>query len=164
VVCRPRFAYNAPQLDLNKGSMKKLQTIQQHNELARQLLADHGERQTRTRVAVLSILLAASNALSHQDIAEKLEKMGEGCDRVTLYRVLDRLVEQGLAHKLSGDDRVWRFNAAVEGQHQHPHFHCVSCGKVTCLDTVSINVGRLPAGYTSQSISTTIEGSCPQCR
>jgi len=144
--------------------MKNRHAIHQHNDLAHQLLVDHGERQTKTRVAVLSILLAATNALSHQDIVEKLDKIGEGCDRVTLYRVLDRLVERGLAHKLSGEDRVWRFNAIVENKHQHPHFHCLSCGKVTCLDKVSINLGRLPTGYSTANVSTTIEGACPQCR
>ncbi|MBK8524409.1 MAG: hypothetical protein IPL58_10055 [Betaproteobacteria bacterium] len=38
-------------------------------------------------------------------------------DRVTLYRVLDWLVESGLAVKGADERRVWRFSLASGGTH-----------------------------------------------
>ena len=54
-----------------------------------------GARATPARVRVLELLSAAPSPLSHYDIEQSL---GEGSlDRVTLYRVLDWMVEAGLA-------------------------------------------------------------------
>lgn len=131
--------------------------------LAQERLKAVGERQTSARLAVLTLLLDASNAVTHQDIADQLKAADEKCDRVTLYRVLDWLVAHRLAHKMAGEDRVWRFNAVLDEQHIHPHFHCVKCGKVSCLDSVHVDITPLPNGYRSVTADTTIQGVCPDC-
>lgn len=131
---------------------------------ARERLRVCGERVTPARVAILGQLLDAPNALSHQDLAERLHNIGVQFDRVTLYRVLDWLVAHKLAHKLAGEDRIWRFNAVVNEQHIHPHFHCTTCGKVSCLDAVELSFTALPSGYTLQTIDTTLHGTCPTCQ
>jgi Fur family ferric uptake transcriptional regulator len=130
---------------------------------AQERLKAVGERQTSARLAVLTLLLDAPNAVTHQDIADQLKNSGEQCDRVTLYRVLDWLVAHRLAHKMAGEDRVWRFNAVLNEQHIHPHFHCVECGKVSCLDSVHVDITTLPNGYRTVSADTTIQGMCPDC-
>ena len=143
--------------------MKKKHITVQSKDLARERLLKHGERVTPTRVAALAVLLDAHNALSHLEIAELMHSTGEPSDRVTLYRVLDWLVEHDLAHKVAGEDRVWRFTTTTNQQHPHPHFHCIDCGKVMCLDAVHINSPRLPTGFTLAHMDTTIQGSCPDC-
>lgn len=130
---------------------------------AQERLKAVGERQTSARLAVLTLLLDAPNALTHQDIADQLKNPGEQFDRVTLYRVLDWLVAHRLAHKMAGEDRIWRFNAVLDEQHIHPHFHCVECGKVSCLDSVHVDITALPKGYRSVTADTTIQGVCPDC-
>jgi len=130
---------------------------------ARERLKAVGERQTSARLAVLTLLLDTPNAVTHQDIADQLKALGEQCDRVTLYRVLDWLVAHRLAHKMAGEDRIWRFNAISDEQHVHPHFHCVECGKVSCLDSVIVEITPLPGGYSAASADTTIQGVCPDC-
>ncbi|WP_025916100.1 Fur family transcriptional regulator [Herminiimonas sp. CN] len=101
-------------------------------------------RVTPARVKVLTALLDAPRALSHQDMQESFAEM----DRVTLYRALDCLIEAGLTHKIAGDDRVFRYSAGSEhserggaavgqgapAQHQHGHFKCTRCAKVFCLN------------------------------
>jgi Fur family ferric uptake transcriptional regulator len=108
-------------------------------------LRNAGLRVTPVRIKVLATLLAERRALSHQDIQERFLKV----DRVTLYRVLDSLISVGLAHKIAGFDRVFRYNsgAAAEQvspntesnkdnlQHQHGHFKCTRCTKIFCFSS-----------------------------
>jgi Fur family ferric uptake transcriptional regulator len=133
-------------------------------ETARQRLQALGQRVTPTRLAALATLLDAPNALSHHEVAARIAASGERCDRVTLYRVLEWLVERGLAHKMAGEDRSWRFGAMLDENHQHPHFCCLRCGKMLCLDTLrpALILG-LPPGYTFQRAEITIQGTCPAC-
>lgn len=110
--------------------------------LARQQLRAAAVRVTAARVKVLGALLAAQRALSHQDIQQHFASM----DRVTLYRALDTLTAAGLAHKIAGDDRTFRYSAGTElatsdqdpeaaaGPHSHGHFKCARCAKIFCLD------------------------------
>lgn len=130
----------------------------------------HGSRSTRARVDVLATLLVAHEALSHHDVEERLGP-GRRIDRVTLYRVLDWLVAQGLAHKLAGEDRVWRFSAsapragggAPAGGPAHAHFHCVGCGKIVCLDEARMPVIPVPSGYRRHDVDVTVKGYCDRC-
>ncbi|CAL63070.1 putative ferric-uptake regulator [Herminiimonas arsenicoxydans] len=112
--------------------------------LAESQLRDTSLRSTAARIKVLAALLGAPYALSHQDVQDTLVDM----DRVTLYRALDALTDAGLAHKIAGDDRVFRYNAGAEHlaagsknqilhqQHQHGHFKCTRCAKVFCIDNI----------------------------
>jgi Fur family ferric uptake transcriptional regulator len=114
--------------------------------IAETQLRDNALRVTDARIKVLAALLGAPYAFSHQDVQDALPDM----DRVTLYRTLDSLTDAGLAHKISGDDRVFRYNAAVEHhdngdkgqmqQHQHGHFKCTRCARVFCIDSVDENL------------------------
>lgn len=117
-------------------------TSQQHDtagvsDTAIAQLRDAGVRVTAARSRVLACLLQTRSALSHNDLQAACADM----DRVTLYRALDCLTEAGLAHKITGDDRVFRYSPGPEtgGQahnhtHQHGHFKCTRCTKVFCLD------------------------------
>jgi Fur family ferric uptake transcriptional regulator len=134
------------------------------------LIVRRGARATRARIDVLTVLLAAHEALTHHDIEARL-KRGDDIDRVTLYRVLEWLVDQGLAHKLAGDDRVWRFSAGGQGEpgsgnrsgHAHAHFRCSACGKVVCLDEAKLPAIPLPDGFRGREVEVTIKGSCDAC-
>jgi Fur family ferric uptake transcriptional regulator len=125
-----------------------------------------GARVTRPRVEVLAILLAAPRALTHHEI-EKRAQRRRRMDRVTVYRVLEWLTSRNLAHRIAGDDRVWRFNAANDeaaGRHAHAHFKCKRCGEVTCLEEVrAARSIRLPSGYRSQEVDLTVKGLCVEC-
>lgn len=133
---------------------------------AHKRLLDVGARATPARERVLDILLAGPRALSHQEIEAAARESGLDFDRVTLYRVLDWLVTQGLAHKIEGRDRVWRFNAVTvtEAEHGHAHFHCSRCGKVFCLEQMQPSFAlTLPAGFRYEKAELTIQGLCPNC-
>lgn len=132
---------------------------------ARALLTAAEGRITSARLAVLQILLGSAAALSHHEIERAIEEHGLEVDRVTLYRVLDWLVERDLAHRIAAEDRVWRFNAADPLQAgEHAHFHCIRCGQIICLDGPdSTATFSLPKGYRPERTEITIHGRCPRC-
>jgi Fur family ferric uptake transcriptional regulator len=133
---------------------------------ARRRLLEVGARATPARERVLDLLLLTTRALSHQEIEAEAHAQGLDFDRVTLYRVLDWLVTQNLAHKIEGRDRVWRFNAVTitETEHGHAHFHCSQCGKVFCLEQLQPSFAlTLPAGFHFEKAELTIRGICPSC-
>jgi len=128
-------------------------------DLAREKLRAIGERVTPSRVRVLAALLQSERTLSHHELETRLAPI----DRVTLYRVLEWLVGRGIAHRVSGADRVWHFGIA-EGAHDgHAHFQCNSCGKVLCLADAPTRSVPVPRGYQSQAVELTVKGLCADC-
>ena len=127
-----------------------------------------GERLTQPRVAVLAILLASDHASSHQDVAAAIA-LHHPIDRVTVYRVLDWLVEVGIAHRTSGDDRVWRFMLNREYNdggihHQHAHFTCNQCGQTFCLNDLQTRLNfKLPKGFKPAEVDLKFRGACAHC-
>lgn len=139
--------------------------------LAEAQLRQAAVRITEARVKVLAALLSARHAVSHQEVQDRFADM----DRVTLYRALDCLTDAGLAHKVAGDDRVFRYSAgadhAAKAPHrQHGHFKCTRCAKVFCLDNVA-EAGLLQdalqktlgKGFRSHDLEFTIKGWCADC-
>jgi Fur family ferric uptake transcriptional regulator len=130
---------------------------------AETMLRATGERVTRPRVEILSVLLASERALSHHEVEKRVNR-GLGIDRVTVYRVLDWLSAHGLAHKIAGEDRVSRYNAAEHAHRSHAHFHCERCGTVICLDEPQRGLRvRIPRGFVSHEIALTVKGRCAAC-
>ena len=142
-----------------------------------------GLRATGARIRVLAELTAGGGLLSHHDIEQALSREGSGIDRVTLYRGLDSLVDSGLAHKVAGSDRVWRFGCTLESKsaarsgavpgaardahERHAHFQCSDCGKVVCLREMPAvrprRALRVPRGYRPETVELTVKGRCPGC-
>lgn len=131
---------------------------------AKDLIRAAGARVTRARVEVLATLLAAERALTQREV-EKHVGRARGINRVTVYRVLDWLTANRLAHKIAGDDRVWRYNRApVRHEPEHAHFQCNHCGSVICLDDAGTMPRiRLPRGYRRQHADLTVRGLCAGC-
>ena len=130
-------------------------------ESAQNALRTTGARVTQPRIQVLAILLGSDAALSHHQIEGLLA--GQSIDRVTVYRVLDWLVGQRLAHRISGQDRVWRFAAIHEGQRYFGHFQCVRCAKVFLLPEVEQHIVHLPRGFWQDHAELTVTGLCADC-
>lgn len=133
--------------------------------LSRRLVKESGGRNTEARRNVLACLIAAGRALSHAEIETRLA--ATDLDRVTLYRVLEWLVEHALAHRvggLSGFDRAMRFAfSRPEAGHAHAHFQCVQCGTTMCLDEVAVPALAVPGGIELQGIELAAFGYCAAC-
>ena len=123
-----------------------------------------GERLTTPRAAVLAALLGSESALTHHEVEAALPP-DLAVDRVTVYRVLDWLVSLGLAHRIPGEDRTWRFRANRDDSHgPHAHFTCSRCGKTVCLDDVAVPPGvKVPRGFLPKEVELTVKGLCAAC-
>lgn len=131
---------------------------------ARELIVAHGGRVTRTRVAVIEVLQTSPHPLSHDDIGHALDAAAVAHDRVTLYRALDWLVDQGIARRIAGSDRAWRFEMLRADGHRHAHFHCDRCGQVVCLESLQPAVAvALPDGYQLDRAELVLHGACAAC-
>lgn len=134
-------------------------------EAAIRLTAD---RLTQPRVAVLACLLSLDHAASHFDVAQALARH-HPIDRVTVYRVLEWLVDVGIAHRIAGDDRVWRFmvndpTASAQSHHRHAHFACNGCGQTFCLSDVPKQLNfKLPKGFRLAEVDLKFRGLCLRC-
>jgi Fur family transcriptional regulator, ferric uptake regulator len=128
-------------------------------------------RNTTARSHIQELLLQSDVALSQPEIYGMSEEV---CDRVTTYRVLDRLLQDGIVHKTVGLDGVVKYAACRTCQHEeegshhhhahdHVHFNCESCGQVTCLENVVPEI-RLPRKYKVHETNYTLSGICPECR
>lgn len=127
------------------------------------LLLQCGATATPARVRVLQLLLAADAAMSHQALQQAASASGQPFDKVTLYRVLDWLVEQGLLHSITGHDRVRRFSLSG-AHHTHAHFECDACGRMFCLPGNMTAISPdLPPGFLSQRLDITVHGRCADC-
>lgn len=121
-----------------------------------------GARVTPARVRVLQLLQASDRPLSHREIAARATDFP--LDRVTLYRVLDWCVANGLARRFVDEARVARFSAGGAADHTcHAHFHCDVCGRVYCLERVAPAAPRLPRGFRRPLVEMNIRGRCAQC-
>jgi Fur family ferric uptake transcriptional regulator len=129
-------------------------------ERARRRLRDAGQRSTEHRAQVLAALTAAARPMSHHELEARLAPI----DKVTLYRVLDWLVAQRVAHRVAGSDRVWRFAASEAAHTGHAHFECRRCRKVTCLGELPGQPAlALPHGYRLEDFELTAKGRCARC-
>lgn len=119
-------------------------------------------RNTTSKTSILDLLKSCGTALSQDQIEAEVKGL---MDRVTIYRVLNRFCEDGIAHKIMSDDGKYYF-ALCHGcgeRHDHNHFHfkCIGCQKVECLDEkVSVS---LPPGYRQQQLSGWVNGLCGSC-
>ncbi|HEX4454165.1 MAG TPA: transcriptional repressor [Kofleriaceae bacterium] len=134
-------------------------------EALRAQLRDRGLRATVARVAVLEILHASAQPISHAEVTARLAELG--CDSTTLYRNLIDLVEAKLARRADVGDHVWRF-ALVHDEHDaaaHPHFVCTECGSIQCLPTMQVRIPttKAPRAVKRKQIEIHVRGLCDAC-
>ncbi len=133
------------------------------------LLRAQGARVTSARVTVLAELLAARRALTHHELQDLADggRGTEPLDRVTLYRVLDWLTEVGLAHRITGPDRIFRFSSERPGHEAHGHFRCTACRRTFCMSQGARMVravrSMLPEGFSPDDVDLTVSGRCADC-
>jgi Fur family ferric uptake transcriptional regulator len=93
------------------------------------LLSAHGLRRTAAARLVLGWLLAhPDTSYTHAQLQAALADDAESAlDRVTLYRLIDRLTQVGLLLCRVDANRVRRYQAMPSSVHAIPHFECQSC-------------------------------------
>ena len=151
------------------------------------LLAAHGLRRTGAARAVLAWFLSHPDtsythaqlqaALSGELAADGLEAADAAAlDRVTLYRLIDRLTQVGLLLYRVDSQRVRRYQAMPPSVQTMPHFECQSCHKDSplagALSANAIDLERAAQtaiealqglGYQGMSLDFAVRGVCADC-
>ncbi len=87
-----------------------------------------------------------------------------GLSRTTVYRVLETLVDAGLARKVHHAGGVARFDPMTE---RHHHLVCEACGRLVDLEDALVPPLRLPeasgTGFRIKDYSVSFTGLCPAC-
>ncbi len=121
-------------------------------------------RVTTARVSILELLEAQAVPMAHTEILSRVPDL----DRVTLYRVLDALVEADLVHRVQGIDAVWRFcahaNDVTGCPGGHPHFMCERCGAMVCLTDQVLPHVDTPRGSVVSHKQMLLVGICETCQ
>ena len=149
------------------------------------LLSAHGLRRTAAARLVLGWLLAhPDTSYTHAQLQAALVADGEdgtdtpgvALDRVTLYRLIDRLTLAGLLLCRVDASRVRRYQAMPSSVHAIPHFECQSCHRdsplagalqANALDLERAAASALQAlqalGYQGLSMDFAVRGVCVDC-
>lgn len=129
---------------------------------ARQKLESASLRPIANRVLVLAVVMGSGHAVSAREVLEEVVRR-RPVNRVTVYRILDLLFENGLINKIPSGEQGHLYCVGRD----HSHFHCTSCGVVQCVDNVTLDfnqdavVNAVPMSV--QRVDLHLEGMCAQC-
>ncbi len=125
-----------------------------------------GLRATPARIATLILLRQSTSPLTHADVAEHLS--ASGVDKATAFRNLNDMAEAGLLRRTELGDRVWRFETVDPDGHSaaaHPHFVCIDCGMVSCLNNVELTAAsQKQSEEFGQVTEILFRGHCKGCK
>ena len=142
-----------------------------------------GLRRTRATRAVLQLFLADSSwAATHADVEAAMHTQRVDVNRVTLYRLLDRLATTGLLVRHADDvARTWRYALAPElldgpptgdAGGVVPRFECDACHRQFRLTEASSPTQAVAdqllktlatLGHQGQRVDLSIHGTCNVC-
>ncbi len=109
---------------------------------------------TKHKQAILTCFEKA-HLLSAGELVEML-----GLDPSTVYRNLERFVEDGVLRKVVIDGREAQYERA---EHEHGHFVCDECHTVEAIHLPRSLTTLAPEGAHPTSFELTLHGSCKRC-
>jgi len=132
-----------------------------------ELLEESGLGHTTNRQRILEVIGNNSSPLSAQQIYDTLNRT-DTLNRVTVYRILDLLVEKRLVDRISGGGRSFVYGLAPNKNHPaHPHFYCKTCGSLECLNPQSLSVDLHSMQRTFpgliENVAVRVDGVCKNC-
>lgn len=150
------------------GHSCNTQNILQHAE---QRCAQSGVRFTEKRRRILSILVEAQTPLSAYDVTDRYHQVhNEKMPPMSVYRMLDFLVEETLAHKLSSANKyIACSHIACQHPHDVPQFLiCQKCESVKEIAVPKAFVQQLSehaqtVGYRLLKEQFELECVCSEC-
>ncbi|MDX6482775.1 MAG: Fur family transcriptional regulator, ferric uptake regulator [Gaiellaceae bacterium] len=133
---------------------------------AQTLLARHGVRSTRQRLAVLEALTAEPNDATAQEIHAELVTRGRAVGLATVYRTLALLSEHGVVDALTHRNGELCYRMCGEGHHHH--LTCSECHRVVeiadCTLEPWLHQVASEHGFTATAHHVELLGVCANCR
>ncbi len=137
-------------------------------------LTQAGLRRTLATRAVIGLFLARpAQGLTHAQVLQALQARGPAVNRVTLYRLLERLAAIGVLERHTDGDRTWRFTLADgPADAAVPRFECDACHQQfrlpdaaeptrAVVEQLQHTLARL--GHQGGRIDLAVHGTCATC-
>ncbi len=120
-------------------------------------------RKTQSVEVLLAEFKSTTEAVSAIALIKRLDSK---LNKTTVYRVLDKLEDDGVLHSFLDKNGIkWyaKCNACTCSKHfdAHPHFQCLSCGKVDCV-VIDVHIPNIPNREVVVS-QVLIQGKCEDC-
>jgi Fur family transcriptional regulator, zinc uptake regulator len=127
-----------------------------------------GIRLTSLREAVLRVLAASHKALGAYDIIDRLSERGRKLAPISVYRIIDVLIEAGLVHRLESKNAYF----ACLSQHGEATpmvvLLCEGCNRVAEAEAPTawgaIEAITQDSGFSVSATVFEVQGQCPDCR
>ncbi|WP_448629466.1 Fur family transcriptional regulator [Cellulomonas soli] len=124
-------------------------------------------RQTKQRTEILDLLGTLDEFRSAQQLHELLRARGSGVGLATVYRAVQRLVENGEVDVLRSEDGEAVYRRCERRSHHH-HLVCRRCGRTVEIDAPVAEgwAAQIAAAHGFDDVDHTIElvGTCATCR
>ena len=129
-----------------------------------------GERITRARIEILSVLAGSSDHLSADEVVNHLAaaRPARSVHRTTVYRTLERLVAVGVVVQQRLPGGATGYHLTTEG---HLHGHCARCRAVVALPAEVLESlspvweqFRTASGFDVDLHRSTLVGVCRNCQ
>ena len=134
-------------------------------EWAREKIRSAGLRATPARIATLRVLHGSESPLTHAEVSDELQDLE--IDKATVFRNLTDLVSRNVIRRSALGDNVWRFEIIKESAHEpdsHPHFVCIDCGSVSCMEDVELKrTSTSKSPLFDRITEIVLRGHCNEC-
>jgi Fur family ferric uptake transcriptional regulator len=120
----------------------------------------------RKTKAVTTVLQIFEKKNEPKSVVHLIELVKDQMNKTTVYRILDRLEQDGIIHSFNGKEGLTWY-AKCEGcsashhSDKHPHFQCTECDKVECL-SVEIKIPSIK-NHKVDSTAILLMGQCAVC-
>jgi len=119
-------------------------------------------RKTPQRMAILRAIEEEDRPLRIAEILEIGRALVPSLDQATVYRNLNRLVEEGIVLRINHPTLGTLFERS--GKMHHHHFHCRVCDRLLELPGCKLNNSKhAPTGFRTESHELFLYGVCSSC-
>lgn len=123
-------------------------------------------RDTKQRRIILKVLKESTRHPSADEIYLEVKEFIPNISLGTVYRNLERLVQENMIRKIINADGQRRFDSTIE---PHGHFRCINCGVIE--DTpFGLELFKIPEDSSWMKdreifeVQSEIVGLCPACK
>ena len=140
--------------------------IEKAFDIAEKLCDKKGLRFTPTRRLVLNLLWLQHTPVGAYELLEMAKERGYRAAPITIYRALNFLIENGLAHRIASNNSYVGCSCGG-GKHHAIFLICRKCGNICEVNgsdfLKKFKKATTESGFKIKTSSLEFEGLCPHC-